>query len=402
MKEGKLNAISLFSGIGGFELGLKQYIRTLLYCEADKHAQAVLLSRMSEGAIDNAPICTDVQELTGEFIDVPIDIIFGGFPCTDISVAGKGAGLEGERSGLFFEIVRLAREVKPPFLFLENVSAIRTRGLDRVIQELTAIGYDLRWTMLSAADVGAKHKRERWFLLAYSKSNDDRRRLSDLSGENAKEQRSEDEHQDTTRKPLDSSNDARILADTDQSRSQGWNSDLLCQCSSEQPFRQSGTPISDTNSGRCEQCDEKFRTIPIADESGAGSSRANSENKTSMRREWSLPKPEEQVGSRRDSGEGILSHDEWWISKSNMGRVVDGVSSPMVQSQPDYLSPAYWQQEPEGIPRVTEEKEQRVERIKRLGNAVVPLQVKTAFEYLIGIIRPPVPAYVEYEEVDFC
>jgi DNA (cytosine-5)-methyltransferase 1 len=100
-----------------------------------------------------------------------IDIISGGFPCQDISVAGAGKGLAGERSGLFFEIVRLVRECNPRFVFLENVPAIRTRGGERVVKELASIGYDCRWTTLSAAAVGAPHKRERWFLLAHANGN---------------------------------------------------------------------------------------------------------------------------------------------------------------------------------------------------------------------------------------
>lgn len=96
----------------------------------------------------------------------------GGFPCQDLSVAGRGEGLAGERSGLFYEIVRLTKETRTPFVFLENVPAIRTRGLREVIRAFTEIGYDCRWTCLSAASVGDPHKRERWFLLAYSNSND--------------------------------------------------------------------------------------------------------------------------------------------------------------------------------------------------------------------------------------
>jgi len=164
--KGKLYALDLFSGIGGNSIGLKDYIQTVAYCEADRHAQAVLLSRMSAGDLPVAPICTDILGLDGYSFRGKVDIIIAGFPCQDISVAGKGAGLEGERSGLFFEIIGLAKEIQPTFLFLENVPAIRTRGLDTVIQELTEAGYDCRWTMLSAADVGAPHKRERWFCLA--------------------------------------------------------------------------------------------------------------------------------------------------------------------------------------------------------------------------------------------
>ena len=136
----RLNGLDLFSGIGGNSIGLNEYVNTIAYCEADRHAQAVLLSRMGDGHLSKAPIWDDITTLTGAHFDIPIDIIIGGFPCQDISVAGKGAGLAGERSGLFFEIVRLAKEIKPTFLFLENVPAIRTRGLDTVIQEFTEIG----------------------------------------------------------------------------------------------------------------------------------------------------------------------------------------------------------------------------------------------------------------------
>src|SRR5690606_17491199 len=95
-------------------------------------------------------------------------IIYGGFPCQDINVAGRGKGLEGERSGLFFEIMRLAKEIQPKFLFLENVPAITRRGGWECVHAISALGYDCRWCVISAASVGALHKRERWFLLANS------------------------------------------------------------------------------------------------------------------------------------------------------------------------------------------------------------------------------------------
>ena len=162
----KLRGLSLFSGYGGNELALYPYIRTVAYCEIEPYMQAVLLSRMLDGHIDAAPIWDDITTLRGENIGESIDVIFGGFPCQDISAAGRGEGLGGQRSGLFFEICRLADELKPPFIFLENVPAIRTRGGETVVKELAKRGYDCRWTVVSAADVGAPHKRERWFLLA--------------------------------------------------------------------------------------------------------------------------------------------------------------------------------------------------------------------------------------------
>lgn len=164
-----MNGLDLFSGIGGISLALKPWVRTVAYCESDPYAQGVLLSRMRDGTLDVAPIWDDVRTLRCEHLDVSIDIITGGFPCQDISIAKKDAeGLEGKRSVLFFEIVRLARELRPSFLFLENVPAITLRGLERVLLELTALGYDSRWTTLSAGELGAPHLRERWWLLANS------------------------------------------------------------------------------------------------------------------------------------------------------------------------------------------------------------------------------------------
>ncbi len=163
----KLNGLDLFSGIGGIGLALGPWVRTVAYCEQDRYAQGVLLSRMRSGDLDRAPIWNDVRTLRGDMLP-PIDIIFGGFPCQDLSVAGTGAGLAGERSGLVFEIFRLARECRPRFIFLENVPALAVRGLDRVLLELNALGYDARWTIVSAAEVGAPHLRERIWILAHA------------------------------------------------------------------------------------------------------------------------------------------------------------------------------------------------------------------------------------------
>jgi len=169
----KISGLSLFSGIGGIDMALSDWVNPIAYCEIDKYAQAVLLSRIGDRKLQRAPIVKDIRGIdkNGYFKRKTIDIIYGGFPCQDISVAGRGIGIEGFRSGLFFEIMRLVDEFKPKWVFLENVPAIRTRGLNRVLQELTQRGYDCKWTMLSAKEVGACHKRERWFLLANSNSN---------------------------------------------------------------------------------------------------------------------------------------------------------------------------------------------------------------------------------------
>ncbi len=163
----RLNGLDLFSGIGGITLGLSEYVRPIAYCEIDRYAQGVLLSRMSDGQLPRAPIWEDVSTLRGDMLP-RIDIICGGFPCQDISVAGVGVGLGAQRSGLFNHIARLVSETNPSFVFLENVPAIRTRGLNGVVQTFTELRYDCRWTIVSAAEIGAVHIRKRWFLLAHT------------------------------------------------------------------------------------------------------------------------------------------------------------------------------------------------------------------------------------------
>jgi DNA (cytosine-5)-methyltransferase 1 len=161
-----LSGLDLFSGYGGISLALAPWVKPVAYCEIEQYPQSILLSRMEDGSLPRAPIWDDVRTLDGNPLRGLVDIIYGGFPCQDISLAGTGAGLEGKRSGLFFEILRLAEEIQPTFLFLENVAAIRLRGLDRVVGELSGRGYDCRWRMLSAQEIGASHVRNRWFLLA--------------------------------------------------------------------------------------------------------------------------------------------------------------------------------------------------------------------------------------------
>lgn len=167
-----LNGLDLFSGIGGLSLALSPWVKTIAYCENDRYCQSVLLSRMRSGDISTAPIWDDVTNLLPEMLPGhEIDIIIAGFPCQDISVSGSRKGLAGKRSGLFFEVIRLVRELRPKFVFLENVTGIFTGdNIGVIAAALTDLRYDCRWGVLSAADVGAPHRRERWFALAHAKS----------------------------------------------------------------------------------------------------------------------------------------------------------------------------------------------------------------------------------------
>lgn len=158
-----LRVLDLFSGIGGFSLGLERAggFRTVAFCEIEPFSRAVLAKHWP-----GVPIHGDVRELRG--CDVgPVEVICGGFPCQDISVAGKGAGLAGERSGLWGEFSRLIGEVRPFYVIVENVSALLGRGFGDVLGDLAALGYDAEWHCIQAANVGAAHIRDRVWILAY-------------------------------------------------------------------------------------------------------------------------------------------------------------------------------------------------------------------------------------------
>lgn len=169
-----LNGLDLFSGIGGLTLALSPWVKPVAYCENDRYAQSVLLSRMSDGQLPVAPIWDDVRTFDAvKCKAVPIEIIYGGFPCQGISLAGVRKGMEDERSKLFWEVIRLSKEVSPYFVFLENVWPGIRPHVKTIRNAFNKLGYRCRDGHIAAGLVGANHKRDRWFFLAYT----DRKRL---------------------------------------------------------------------------------------------------------------------------------------------------------------------------------------------------------------------------------
>lgn len=302
-EDGRINGLDLFSGIGGLALALEPWVRPVAYCENDRFAQSVLLDRMRTGDLPVAPIWDDVRTLQTR--DLPdVDIVYGGFPCQDLSAAGVGRGLAGERSGLYLEIERVIKEANPAFVFLENVPAIRTRGLGRVVWGLSELGYDCRWTVVSAAEVGAPHLRKRWFMLAHTRSkpigNEYRwRRRSHGKGE--------------VESGLDGS--AGSLADAQSDgRFEGWAESAGLQGRFESAG--GGGPVGDADRSRLEV-------------------RAR------------------QRGDAHAECSAALGAN-WWSVEPNVGRVANGISN-------------------------------RVDRLRGLGNAVVPAQAREAFMRLGGL-----------------
>jgi len=166
-----MNELALFAGVGGGILGGKILgWRTLCAVEIESFCIERLMQRQNEGHIEPFPIWDDIRTFKGFAWRGHVDIISGGFPCQDISVAGKGAGIEGERSGLWSEMFRLVCEVRPRFVFVENSPTLTCRGLGRVLGDLASVGYDAEWDVFGAHHLGAPHKRDRIWILAYSNS----------------------------------------------------------------------------------------------------------------------------------------------------------------------------------------------------------------------------------------
>lgn len=165
----KLNELALFAGIGGGIIGTSHYCRTVCAVEHDAYAACVLISRQNDGPLPLFPVWGDVRTFDGGVWRGLIDVVSGGFPCQDISSAGRGAGLAGKRSGLWFEMLRIIGEVEPKFVFIENSPHLRTKGLGTILEGLASLGFDAEWDCISAAEVGAPHKRDRmWILAAHS------------------------------------------------------------------------------------------------------------------------------------------------------------------------------------------------------------------------------------------
>ena len=164
-----MNELALFAGAGGGILGGKLLgWKTVCAVEWEPYPASVLCARQNDGLLPHFPIWDDVQTFDGKPWRGIVDVVSGGFPCQDISAAGKGDGLDGERSGMWTHMARVVGEVRPKFVFVENSPMLTTRGGTRVIGDLTALGYDCRWTVMGAADVGANHQRDRMWIVGKS------------------------------------------------------------------------------------------------------------------------------------------------------------------------------------------------------------------------------------------
>lgn len=333
-----MNELALFSGAGGGILS--SYLlgwRTVCAVERDAYAAQVLAQRQNDGILEAFPIWSDITSFDGKPWRGIVDVISGGFPCQDISSAGKGAGIEGERSGLWAEMARIIGEVRPRYVFVENSPMLVSRGLTRVISDLAKMGYDAQWARFSASNFGAPHIRDRIWIVGYSRSerlntgwenngkydrhftssaNKNSRTLANTQGIGCK----------TNGLSIGTQQEKSVFGingkDVANPKSIGLEQARQCKSSSQKRLTGCGHELSDTNCERCKQVEQRVF-------SRTQSKRASDPSQySSFTRGW-----------------------EWWAVEPELGRVADGVAN-------------------------------RVDRLKAIGNGQVSIVAKSAFEFL--------------------
>ena len=312
--------LDLFSGIGGFAIGLERAgMQTVAFCETEPFCQSVLKKHWP-----GVPIYDDVKTLTADRLardGVAVDVICGGFPCQDISTAGKGAGLAGARSGLWFEFHRLIAELKPRYAIIENVAALRSKGLDQVLSSLAQIGYDAEWHCIPASAVGAPHRRDRIWIVAYPNGSvaSDGRQCAHPTGESVggrdDRSRSHGDDRQVTLRGAGSDTSNVAYSDREGQRIQRTNYDQSAEMARSEKFE-------------------------FGDIDGCSAALADARRIAT------------QISfTGRFSAIEVPQRNSWWEVEPNVGRVADGV--PV-----------------------------RLDRLKALGNAVVP-QIPEVFGQII-------------------
>lgn len=376
---------SVFSGIGGIDLAFSRAGFDVRWqVEIDPFCRAVLAKHAAE-YWPNARIYNDVKEVGKAELE-PVDVIFGGFPCQDISTAGKGAGIKkGTRSGLWFEFARIIGELRPRFVLMENVPVITKRGLGVVLGQLSEMGYDAEWGIVPASAVGAPHERKRWWCVAYSQCrgcrSDGIDRVGEAMGErrNATYHTSETPHRDTGL--VDSNSVRRGQSDTGQGQRLSDSQRNNPPQESGREFIESGTvPTSAVGFSHSTGLEgQRTRAISTSSQVSMPSS-----NDTNVGNSESRGEPNES------SSKGIVQfvqfgRSNWWVSQSIVGRAVNGLSRQLDSRR----WPALPGQQQHGweAPRTVPKYSGRSKRVRALGNAVVPQVVQPFAEAIYAILE---------------
>jgi len=324
-----MNELALFAGAGGGILGghLLGW-RTVCAVEWEQYPASVLCARQNDGLLPPFPIWDDVCTFDGKPWRGIVDVVSGGFPCQDISAAGKGVGIDGERSGMWREMARIIHEVRPKFVFVENSPMLTSRGLGRVLGDLASMGFNARWGVLGAADIGAVHQRDRIWICAKWRGS-----LShaqhDRIGRWEQQQKSIKEAE---RNVANTSNQRLWSC----GRGDGWQSDRKNREWIYQQKR-SGTNVKSSTFGKPQNLEKEISNASIIGQSGQGQHEQSINSEACSNWQTNII---ESIGS-----------SDFWTTEPNVGRVADGVAS-------------------------------RVDRLKAIGNGQVPLCAATAWRIL--------------------
>lgn len=315
--------LDLFAGIGGFALGAEWagvQFDAHYFSEVDEYAIKVYRARFP----DAIPL-GDIRAITGANLPQGDWIIAGGFPCQDISVAGKGAGLAGKRSGLWYEYARLIVELRPRYAIMENVGALTFRGLDAVLGSLAEIGYDAEWQDIRASDVGAPHRRERIWIVAYPGSS----RAWSEGGEACTDRRRGTWRDESTLRQEYGEDGADRLASAGSLK---------------------GAMVDPDGERREKQLDGFAARTRDADGKPCREAMADASDGRDVRRDGELEPTQGQMREHRGSPQD--GRRQWWATEPDVGRVAYGVPS-------------------------------RVDRLKCLGNSIVPQIAERIFKQIL-------------------
>ena len=335
-----MNELALFAGAGGGILGghLLGW-RTVCAVEWEPYPASVLVARQNDKVLPSFPIWDDVQTFDGRPWKGIVDVVSGGFPCQDISAAGKGAGIDGERSSMWKHMARIIGEVRPKYVLVENSPMLTIRGLGVVLGDLSKMGFNAEWGVISAGDIGAPHLRERIWIVATNVGNTYLHGISSSNDQQVLQRKSNWKKKDFKQFEGSSSSDNPNVANTSSKGGQ-WESSIQTNGCSRGNYGQ-------INASNAKECGEMEGISNVADTSVSGF--------TSCNHQASRPKQsilEEQ--SRRSCNE-YRANRYTWPSEPNVGRVVNGMAA-------------------------------RVDRLKAIGNGQVSGVAATAWNILSGSI----------------
>ena len=344
-----MNELALFAGSGGGILGGKLLgWRTICAVERDGYARDVLVSRQNDGCLDPFPIWDDVCTFDGKPWRGLVDVVSGGFPCQDISSAGRGAGIGGARSGLWKEMARIIGEVRPAYVWVENSPLLVSRGLGLVLADLAALGFTAQWGIVGAMHAGAPHRRERIWVMGSNLSNAEHNGRHGNGADESKRQREE-------------------MGRRELARRNGGNGHVA--------------DAPDDGAGRREQQPQGGESSRDVANSASAQNHEVGRNRKSGRlavgrREQTA---QQDIGQTDNNGSGRCCE----IRHAAIAGLPHGTEKPMGQPGENAESkrPDWWATEPE-LGRVANGVACRVDRLRCIGNGQVPAVVELAWQTL--------------------